>query len=218
LDLINDLEVATMYARVLRVAGDPSKVNDGIETYKSRVAPALKEQDGYAGARLLTNRETGAGMSITFWQDEQTLRASESALTAIRGETMTRFGAENPAAENYEVVVQHRPQPTEAGNFVRVTSLEGDPAKVDDAIRHFESEVVPAVSRLAGSRAAVLLVDRATGKALAATVWGTKAEVEASSSGAAPIRAAAAGVIGATNPQVETYEVAFAELLAAAGR
>ena len=206
-----------MYARVLRVSGDPAKVDDGIETYKSRVAPALKEQEGYAGARLLTNRETGAGMSITFWQDEQTLRASETALTAIRGETMTRFGADNPAAENYEVVVQHRPQPTEAGNFVRISSLDGDPAKVDDAIRHFETEVVPAVSALAGSRAVVLFVDRATGKALVATVWGTKADIEASEDEAKSIAAKAMEVSGARNRQVEWFEVAFAELLAPVG-
>lgn len=49
-----------MDARVLRVTGDPAKVDDGIETYRSRVAPALKEQDGYAGARLMVNRDTGA--------------------------------------------------------------------------------------------------------------------------------------------------------------
>jgi heme-degrading monooxygenase HmoA len=207
-----------MYARVLRVTGDPAKADDGIETYRSRVAPALKEQGGYAGARLLIDRETGAGMSITFWQDEQTLRASEAALASVRGDTMSRFGANDPTAENYEVVVQHRPQPTEAGNFVRITSLDGDPAKVDDAISHFEAEVVPAVSQLGGFRAAVLFSDRATGKALVATVWGTKEDVEASADEAKSIAATAIEVAGASNPQVERFEVAFAELLAPVSR
>jgi heme-degrading monooxygenase HmoA len=207
-----------MYARVLRVIGDPAKADDGIEAYRSRVAAALKEQDGYAGARLLINRETGAGMSITFWQDERTLRASESALSGVRGDTMSRFGADTPAAENYEVVVQHRPQPTEAGNFVRISSLDGDPAKVDDAIRHFETEVVPAVSALAGSRAVVLLVDRATGKALVATVWATKEDVEATANEAKAIAAKAMEVSGANTRQVDWYEVVFAELLAPVAR
>jgi heme-degrading monooxygenase HmoA len=88
-----------MYARVLRISGDPAKADDGIEAYRSRVAPALNEQDGYAGARLLINSETGAGMSVTFWQDEQTLRASESALAGVRGDTTSRFGADAPVAE-----------------------------------------------------------------------------------------------------------------------
>jgi heme-degrading monooxygenase HmoA len=203
-----------MYARVLRVTGDPAKVDDGIEAYRSRAAAALKEQGGYAGARLLIDRETGAGMSITFWQDEQTLRASEAALAGVSGDTMSRFGAGAPVVENYEVVVQHRPQPTEAGNFVRITSLDGDPAKVDDAIRHFEAEVVPAVSRLAGFRAAVLLSDRPTGKAVVATVWGTREDVEASANEARSNTARALEVAGASNPRVEPFEVAFAELLA----
>jgi heme-degrading monooxygenase HmoA len=203
-----------MFARVLRVTGDPAKADDGIETYRSRVAPALKEQGGYAGARLLINRETGAGMSITFWQDERTLRASEAALASVRGDTMSRFGADDPAAENYEVVVQHRPKPTEAGNFVRISSLDGDPARVDEAIRHFEAEVVPAVSRLSGSRATVLFVDRANGKALVATVWDTKEDLEASTDEAKAIAIRAMEVSGLSNRRVEGFEVAFAELLA----
>jgi heme-degrading monooxygenase HmoA len=207
-----------MYARVLRVTGDPAKVDDGIEAYRTRAAAALKEQGGYAGARLLIDRETGAGMSITFWQDEQTLRASEAALAGVSGDTVSRFGAGVPVVENYEVVVQHRPQPTEAGNFVRITSLDGDPAKVDDAIRHFEAEVVPKVSGLAGFRAAVLLSDRPTGKAVVATVWGTAEDVEASANEARSIAATAIAVAGADNPRVERFEVGFAELLAPVGR
>jgi heme-degrading monooxygenase HmoA len=206
-----------MYARVLRVNGDPAKADDGIETYRSRVAPALKEQGGYAGARLLINRETGAGMSITFWQSEQTLRASEAALASVRGDTMSRFGANDPTAENYEVVVQHRPQPTEAGNFVRISSLDGDPARVDEAIRHFEAEVVPAVSRLSGSRATVLFVDRANGKALVATVWDSREDLEASTDEAKAIAVRAMEVSGLGNRRVEGFEVAFAELLAPVG-
>lgn len=203
-----------MYARVLRLTGSAAKVDDGIETFKSQVAPALKALDGYVGARLLVNRETGASMSLTFWQDEQTLRASDLALRSVRGETASRFGSATPESENYEAVVQHRPQPTESGNWVRVTSLQGDPAKLEDGIRHYESTVVPAVSQLNGFRGAVLFVDRTAGKALAATVWNTKQDLDASSSDIASIRAAAAAAMGATNPQVESAEVVFAELLA----
>lgn len=207
-----------MYARVVRVAGDPAKVDDGIDAYRSRVPSALREQDGYAGARLMVNRETGTGMSISYWQDEQTLRASDSAISGVRDETVSRFGASTPPSENYEVAVQHRPQPTEQGNWVRLTTLEGDPGKVDDSIRHFESEVIPAISQLQGFRGAVLFIDRGTGKGMVGTIWNSKQDVEATASQAAPIRASAAEVIGATNPQVESFEVVFAEALSPAVR
>jgi heme-degrading monooxygenase HmoA len=203
-----------MHARVLRLKGAAEKIDGGVENYKSRVAPALREQDGYGGARLMVNRETGAGMSITFWRDENASRASFDALSSVRADASSQFGSEKPETKVYEAVVQHRPQPTEPGNWVRITTLSGDPAKVEDGIRHFESQVIPGMSQIHGFRAAVLLVDRATGDALAATIWDSKDDLEASSDEASPIRAKAAEAMGASNPQVESYEVAFAELLA----
>jgi heme-degrading monooxygenase HmoA len=205
-----------MYARVLRLTGSAEKIDNGVENYKSRVAPALRDQDGYGGGRLLVNRETGTGMSVTFWRDEAASQASFEALTNVRAEATSRFGAETPEAKVYEVAVQHRPRPTEAGNWVRLTTLRGDPTKTEAGIRHFESQVIPEVSKLHGFRAAVLFVDRATGEAMAVTVWDGKGDLDASSSPAGPIRTAASEVMGATDPQVEGYEVAFAELLAPA--
>jgi heme-degrading monooxygenase HmoA len=203
-----------MHARVLRLTGSTEKVDGGIENYTSRVVPALREQDGYGGARLLVDRETGAGMSITFWRDEAASRASFEALTSVRAEASSRFGAETPETKVYEAVVQHRPQPTEARNWVRLTTMSGDPAKVEDGVRHFESHVIPEVSKLHGFRAAILLVDRTTGEAMVATVWDSKRDLDGSSSQAGPMRTRASEVMGAKDPQVESYEVAFAELLA----
>ncbi len=99
--------------------------------------------------------------------------------------------------------------------LVRLTTLRGDPAKAADGVRHFESHVIPEVSKLQGFRAAVLFVDRTTGESMVVTVWDDKSDLDASSRQAAPIRTAASDVIGASDPLVEGYEVAFAELLRA---
>jgi len=104
-----------MYARVLRLHGDASKADAAIENYVSTVAPALREQGGYAGARLLVDREHGNSMSVTFWQDEAAARASEAALSGVRRDAASLFGAEDPVSEYFEVLLQHRPLPTEAG-------------------------------------------------------------------------------------------------------
>lgn len=206
-----------MHARVLRLTGSAEKVGDGIENYKSQVVPALREQDGYGGARLLVDRETGASLSLTFWRDEDASRASFEALTNLRSDAASRFGAGAPETKVYEAAVQHRPRPTEAGHWVRLTSLKGDPAKVDDGVRHFESQVIPEVSKLQGFRGAILFVDRATGEALVGTVWDSKSDLDASANQAGPIRTAASEVMGASSPQVESFEVAFAELAVPAG-
>jgi heme-degrading monooxygenase HmoA len=203
-----------MHARVLRFKGSAEKVDSGIENYKSQVAPALRDQDGYGGTRLLVDRDAGISVSITFWRDEDATKASFEALTSLRADATSRLGADAPETKVYEAVVQHRPQPTEAGNWVRLTTLSGDPAKADDGIRHFESQVIPEMTKLQGFRGAVLFIDRATGGAMAATIWDSKGDLEASSSAAGPVRAAASAAMGASDPQVENFEVAFAELLA----
>jgi hypothetical protein len=61
---------------VLRLNGSPEKIDEGVEAYKSRVVPALRERDGYSGARLIVDRRTGAAMSISFWPGGATSRAS----------------------------------------------------------------------------------------------------------------------------------------------
>lgn len=204
-----------MHARVIRLTGSADKIEDGVKNYKSEVARTLREQDGYGGARLLVNRETGAGVSITFWRDQAASQASFEAMKSVRAEASSRFGDERPEIKVLEAVVQHRPKPTEAGNWVRLTTLSGEPVKVEEGVRHFESRVIPEMSKLQGFRGAVLFVDRATGEALAATVWDSRSDLDSSSTQAGPIRAAASEVMGAHEPHVESYEVAFAELLAA---
>jgi heme-degrading monooxygenase HmoA len=207
-----------MHARVLRLTGTADKVDDGVENYESRVVPALREQDGYGGARLLVDRNTGASMSVTFWRDEAASRASYEALRSIRADASSRFGSTEPETKVYEAAVQHRPKATESGHWVRLSTLRGDPAKIDDGVRHFASQTVPEVEKLPGFRAAILMVDRASGETLVATVWDGKSELEASSDPAGPIRAAAAEALGASDSRVESYEVAFAELLTPAAR
>jgi hypothetical protein len=96
---------------VLRLNGSREKIDEGVEAYKSRVAPAFRERDGYSGARLIVDRRTGAAMSITFWRDGDTSRASFEAMTSIRAETTSSFGAGTPEAKVYEAVV-HGPTVT----------------------------------------------------------------------------------------------------------
>jgi len=134
-------------------------------------------------------------------------------MKSIRAEASSRFGDQSPETKVYEAVVQHRQEPTEAGNWVRLTTLGGDPAKADEGVRHFESRVIPEVSKLHGFRGAILFIDRTTGEAIAATVWDSQGDLDGSSTQAGPIRTSAAEVMGAREPKVESYEVAFAELL-----
>ena len=203
-----------MYARVIRIGGSPSKIDEGVDAFINQAAPRAKTQDGYSGIRLLINRDSGRAIVVGFWRDQAALDASREALRGLRESQAAIWGSGPPEIEEFEAAVQHRPKSTDKGNWARLTTLQGDPAKVDEGIKHFESVTIPGIEKLSGFRAAILLVNRGNGGALVATVWDSKSELDSSADAATPVRSAAAEVLGAGRPQVESFEVAYAELLA----
>lgn len=93
-----------MHARVTTVAGSPADADAGIESFRANVVPFAREQG--KGAILLVDRESGEAISITLWEDEQTLRASEDAANALRADAADQMGASQaPAVGRYEVAV-----------------------------------------------------------------------------------------------------------------
>jgi len=94
----------------------------------------------------------------------------------------------------------------------RVTSLAGSPGDVDAGIENFRQNVVP-FTREQGGKGSVLLIDRASGKALAITLWEDEQALRASEERANALRAEAAEQMGASmQPGVERYEVAVFEV------
>jgi hypothetical protein len=94
----------------------------------------------------------------------------------------------------------------------RVTSLAGSPGDVDAGIANFRENVVP-FTREQGGKGSILLIDRASGKALAITLWEDVEALRASEERANALRAEAAEEMGASaQPGVERYEVAVFEV------
>ena len=95
--------------------------------------------------------------------------------------------------------------------YARVTSLTGSPDDIDAGIADFRDEAVP-FTHGQGGKGAILLVDRATGRALAITLWEDEQALQASEEAANTLRAQAAEDIHVTqSPTVERYEVAVFE-------
>ncbi|HXF97876.1 MAG TPA: hypothetical protein VNJ46_04610 [Gaiellaceae bacterium] len=94
-----------MYARVTSVEGSPERVEQGISSFRESVLPLIREAGG-RGALLLIDRETGKGMAITLWPDEQTMRASEERANELRRQVVQEMGAGGePRVDRYEVAV-----------------------------------------------------------------------------------------------------------------
>ena len=97
-----------MFARETMTNVQPDKVDEAISLWRDSVLPAARQQKGFNGGYLLTDRSTGKGIAIGFWETEADLKASGEASPYFR-EQMAKFaglltGA--PVIENYEVSVQ----------------------------------------------------------------------------------------------------------------
>lgn len=90
----------------------------------------------------------------------------------------------------------------------RVTTLQGDPNKVEDGIRFFRDQVVPVARQQPGFKGARLLIDRRSGKAQAVTLWDSAETAQAAESAMNQQRAQGAQTLGATAPTTEVFEVA----------
>jgi heme-degrading monooxygenase HmoA len=63
---------------------------------------------------------------------------------------------------------------------VRVTAVQIQPGRMDEAIRIYQESVVPAAQQQRGYRSTMLLTDRASGKGMAITAWDSEADMQAS--------------------------------------
>jgi hypothetical protein len=94
-----------MHARVTSLTGSPNDVERGIANFRENVVPFARDQGG-KGAILLVDRESGSAISITLWEDERALSASEERANAVRAQAAQEIGAsEQPIVSRYEVAV-----------------------------------------------------------------------------------------------------------------
>jgi len=71
-----------MYARVMIGQVKPDQLGeagDAIRTYEQSIVPAARQQKGFKGTLLLTNSHTGKAISITLWETEDDMMASEGS-------------------------------------------------------------------------------------------------------------------------------------------
>ncbi len=96
-----------MFARLTIVQVKIDKLDETIKLYEDSVIPAAKSQKGFQGGYLLTNRNTGKGISCTLWDSEEDAVANEQS--GYYQEQLGKFKdvfTAPPTQEGYEVSVQ----------------------------------------------------------------------------------------------------------------
>ncbi len=96
-----------MHARVVSMEMLPIDVGEAARIYQERVLPAAREQEGFRGAFMLTDPDTGEGLSISFWNSEEDMHASEaSGFYHKKLRDLDAFLISTPVRKHYEVSAQ----------------------------------------------------------------------------------------------------------------
>ena len=91
--------------------------------------------------------------------------------------------------------------------YARTTTVQGNPAHVDDGIALVRDEVMPALSALDGCIGVSMLVDRENGSAIVTSSWETREAMHASAAAVAPLRDRAQQIMGG-RPEVREWDIA----------
>ena len=91
----------------------------------------------------------------------------------------------------------------------RVTTIQMDPDKVDEALSELEERAIPGFKELDGFRGFTAFVDRSSGKVIGTSYWDDEKKMSASEDAVKEARQRATDTGGASGEaQVERFEVA----------
>jgi heme-degrading monooxygenase HmoA len=92
-----------VYARVSTLEGSPEQIDEGLRFLREEVLPTGKEDPGFKGLIALGDRQSGKAISITLWESEETMRATEQDANQLRSAWAEGSGQEIASVERYEV-------------------------------------------------------------------------------------------------------------------
>jgi heme-degrading monooxygenase HmoA len=96
-----------MQARVTTVTVQPRKLDEAISVARDSIMPAAKKQKGFKQYLLLVDRNAGKGITITLWNTEADMTASEGG--GFYREQLAKAAplfAGSPGLDHYEVSVR----------------------------------------------------------------------------------------------------------------
>ena len=93
-----------MYARVTTTQAQPDKADEAARVIKDQVIPSAQQIAGFKGGLWLIDRASGNGLTVTLYETQDALRASEAAAAKIRQDSVNQLGADLVSVETYELV------------------------------------------------------------------------------------------------------------------
>jgi antibiotic biosynthesis monooxygenase len=202
------------YVRVVRLKGDPNKVDEAIKQWTQGILPLLKKQPGFMGATLTGNRKTGDGLSVSYWESETAMKTARGQVRPEALRVLDMTGGTIVEEDECEVAVLRRFKPAKSGVWARVTTVHGDPIHVSEAVSTFMQNIVPLIEKQPGVRTALFFVNRQTGKTFGGSVYDTEMDLQTSEAGISGLRAETIKKLGGKDAKTEVFEIYATEILA----
>src|SRR6266850_3803530 len=171
---------ATSYARVVRLKGDPNRVNETTTVWTQHILPLLKKQRGFSGVTFVGNRKTGDALTVSYWETEASMKEARGQVRPLALKVFGQIGASIVEDDECEVALLERFKPPLAGAWARVTTVHGDPAHASQAIDDFKAKIVPVIATQSGARTALFYINRQSGLAVTGSVWDTEYDLQKS--------------------------------------
>ena len=98
-----------MHARVTTIEGAPDRMDDAARHVREQTLPQLRQMDGFEGFVAFGDRRSGKLMGVAFWESEEALRATEEAVSGVRGGAAETAGGSVAGVEEFEVFAFEAP-------------------------------------------------------------------------------------------------------------
>lgn len=94
-----------MHGRVTVVQGEVERLDEWVRYMKEQILPPAQELDGFRGLVAMADRSSGKTLTVSLWESEEALQASEDAVSQLRATAVESLGMGTPIVERYEVSV-----------------------------------------------------------------------------------------------------------------
>jgi hypothetical protein len=201
-----------MYARTTTVRGNPAAMEQAMAFVRDEWLPSTTQLDRCTGLSMLVGRRAGRCIVTSGWETEEAMLASAASMRADRARLGQLLNAV-PVVAQWEVAVMHRAEQSTQHACCRVTwSALPDPASIDDDIATFRMAMLPRIEELVGFSSASLMVDRLSGRAVAAVNYVDREAMRSAGQQADALQAEYAREMGGRITEVAELDLVVAHL------
>lgn len=106
---LEELRDGCLAARIAALDVEPWRVVELVYLVRDQLSTEAEELDGWKGAVVLVDRESGETRTVTFWESDDTLCRSEIRETQLRIRVAAETGASVTRVDRYAVAVDAVP-------------------------------------------------------------------------------------------------------------